>query len=253
MTFYWRILILILIFSPILVAQMVKNLPAQRNQITNCQHSLAHRESKRIPEKTYTSVSLTTLEPLIVWMTINCGKFLKRWEYQTTSFVSWEICMQVRQQQLELEMEQQTDSKLEKEYHKVVYCQVCTLWLLHLLSTTHSCLWQSPTVLCISELCLSFIFLRSYGIFFLWLISKESILQHSAFFMVQLSHVYMTTGKTIALTIWTSAGKAMSLLFYLSSQWAHCLTFLGLNLFFSKMVCFKTFSPQLWPELMQLV
>ena len=42
---------------------------------------------------------------------------------------------------------------------------------------------------------------------------KVSVLRHSAFFMVQLSHPYMTTGKTIALTIWTSVGKVMSLLF----------------------------------------
>ena len=41
----------------------------------------------------------------------NCGKFWKRWEYQTTWHASWEICMQVRKQQLELDMEQQTDSK----------------------------------------------------------------------------------------------------------------------------------------------
>ena len=43
--------------------------------------------------------------------------------------------------------------------------------------------------------------------------SKASILQHSAFFIVQLSHPYMTTGKTIALTIWDFVGKVMSLLF----------------------------------------
>ena len=43
--------------------------------------------------------------------------------------------------------------------------------------------------------------------------SKASILRRSAFFMVQLSHPYMTTGKTIALTIWTFVGKVMSLLF----------------------------------------
>ena len=40
-----------------------------------------------------------------------CGKFLKRWEYQTTWPASWEICMQVRKQQLKLDMEQQTGSK----------------------------------------------------------------------------------------------------------------------------------------------
>ena len=42
--------------------------------------------------------------------------------------------------------------------------------------------------------------------------SKASILQHSAFFLVQLSHLYVTTGKTIAFTIWTFVGKVMSLL-----------------------------------------
>ena len=41
-----------------------------------------------------------------VWITINCGKFWKRWEYQTTWPASWETCMQVRKQQLELDMEQ---------------------------------------------------------------------------------------------------------------------------------------------------
>ena len=41
----------------------------------------------------------------------NCRKFWKRWEYQTTWLASWEICMQVRKQQLELDMEQQTGSK----------------------------------------------------------------------------------------------------------------------------------------------
>ena len=44
-------------------------------------------------------------------ITINCGKFWKRWEYQTTWAASWEICMQVRKQQLEPDMEQQTGSK----------------------------------------------------------------------------------------------------------------------------------------------
>ena len=45
------------------------------------------------------------------FITINCGKFWKRWEYQTTWSASWETCMQVRKQQLELDMEQQTGSK----------------------------------------------------------------------------------------------------------------------------------------------
>ena len=41
-----------------------------------------------------------------VWITTNCGKFFKSWEYQTTLPVSWEICMQVKKQQLEMDMEQ---------------------------------------------------------------------------------------------------------------------------------------------------
>ena len=48
--------------------------------------------------------------------------------------------------------------------------------------------------------------------------SKASILQSSAFFIVQLSHPYMTTGKTIALTRWTFVGKVMSLLFNMLSR-----------------------------------
>ena len=48
--------------------------------------------------------------------------------------------------------------------------------------------------------------------------SEASILWHSAFFMVQLSHPYMTTGKTIALTKWTFVGKVMSLLFNMLSR-----------------------------------
>ena len=57
-----------------------------------------------------------------VWITTSCGKFLKRWEYQTTLPASCEICTQVKKQQLELDMEEQTDSKLRKEYIKAVYC-----------------------------------------------------------------------------------------------------------------------------------
>ena len=50
-------------------------------------------------------------KPLTVWMTLNCGKFWKRWEYQSTWPASSETYMQVRKQQLELDMEQQTGSK----------------------------------------------------------------------------------------------------------------------------------------------
>ena len=46
-----------------------------------------------------------------VWITTNCGKFLRRWEYQTTLLASWETCILVKKQQLELDMEQQTGFK----------------------------------------------------------------------------------------------------------------------------------------------
>ena len=49
---------------------------------------------------------MTMLMPLTVWITTNCGKFFKRWKYQTTLPASLEICMQVKKQQLELDMEQ---------------------------------------------------------------------------------------------------------------------------------------------------
>ena len=68
------------------------------------------------------SASLSTLKPLTVWITTDCGKFFMSWKYQTTWPASWEICMQVKKQKLELDMEKQTGSKLEKEYVKAVYC-----------------------------------------------------------------------------------------------------------------------------------
>ena len=80
--------------------------------------SLKKQESSR---KTSISALLTMPKPLTVWITINCGKFFKNWEYQTTWPASWEICMQVKKQQLELGMGQQTGSKKEKEYVKAVY------------------------------------------------------------------------------------------------------------------------------------
>ena len=55
-----------------------------------------------------------------VWIAINCGKFLKTWEYQTTLSVSWETCMQIKKKQLEPDMEQRTGSKLGKECNKAI-------------------------------------------------------------------------------------------------------------------------------------
>ena len=62
------------------------------------------------------------LKAWTVWITTNCGKFLKRWEYQNTLPASWEICVQVKKQELELDMEQQIGSKSGKEYIKAACC-----------------------------------------------------------------------------------------------------------------------------------
>ena len=75
------------------------------------------QESSR---KTSISSLLTMTKPLTVWITTNCEKFWKRWEYQTTWPASWEICMQVKKQQLEPDIEQRAGSKSGKEYVKAV-------------------------------------------------------------------------------------------------------------------------------------
>ena len=77
------------------------------------------QESSR--ETSTSALSTVMPKPLTVWITTNCGKF-KRWEHQTTWPASWEICMQVKKQQLEQDMEQWTISRLGKEYVKAVYC-----------------------------------------------------------------------------------------------------------------------------------
>ena len=79
-----------------------------RDQIVNIRWIIEKQENSR---KTSTSASLTMLKLLTVWVTTNCGTFLKTWECQTTWPASWEICMQVKKQQLELDMDQQTGSK----------------------------------------------------------------------------------------------------------------------------------------------
>ena len=77
-----------------------------RDQIANICWII--KKAREFQKNTYL---LTRPTPLTVWITINCGKFWKSWEYQTTWPASWEACMQVRKQQLELNMEQQTGSK----------------------------------------------------------------------------------------------------------------------------------------------
>ena len=76
-----------------------------------CNCTKEFQKKQENSRKTSTSALLIMPKPLTVWITINYGKFWKRWEYQTTWPASWETSMQVRKQQLELDMEQWTGSK----------------------------------------------------------------------------------------------------------------------------------------------
>ena len=80
-------------------------LKRQRNERSNSQHLLHHRRSRRIPKK-HLFLLYDYGNHLIVWITTNCGKFWKRWEYQTTRPACCKMCMQVRKHQLKLDMEQ---------------------------------------------------------------------------------------------------------------------------------------------------
>ena len=74
-----------------------------RDQIANIHWII--QKAREFQKKTSTSASLTMPKALTVWITTNCGQFLKRWEYQNTSAASRKICMQVKKQQLEPDME----------------------------------------------------------------------------------------------------------------------------------------------------
>ena len=81
--------------------------------------------------ETSISVSSTIPKPLTVWILINFGKLLKRWEYQTILPVSWEACMQVKKQQLEPSVKQLIGLRLRKEYDRAVCCHpVCLIYML---------------------------------------------------------------------------------------------------------------------------
>ena len=89
---------------------------------TNWDPSYWRKKRHETAKWSNTSALLTMPKPLTVWITTNCGKSFKRWEYQTILPASWEICMHVKKQQLELDMEHKTDSKSGKECVKTVYC-----------------------------------------------------------------------------------------------------------------------------------
>ena len=95
-----------------------------RNQIANIHWII--EKARQFQKNIYFCFTNYT-KALTAWITTNCGKFWKRWEYQTTLPASWEICRQFKKQQLEVDMEQQTGSKLGKEYIKAVYCHLTYL------------------------------------------------------------------------------------------------------------------------------
>ena len=84
--------------------------------------SVGSQKKQENSRKTSTSALLIMPKALTVWIKTNCRKFFKRWEYQTTLPESWETCIQVKKQQLELDMEPQTGSKLGNDYVKAVCC-----------------------------------------------------------------------------------------------------------------------------------
>ena len=90
-----------------------------RDQITNIHWII---EKARDFQKKHLLRFFDYAKALTVWITASCGKFLKRWEYQTTLPASYEICMQFKKQQLEPDMEPWTDFKLGKKHDKAVHC-----------------------------------------------------------------------------------------------------------------------------------
>ena len=93
--------------------------PEEPDQIINICWIIKKQESSR---KTSTSALLTIPKPLTMWAMTNCGKFFKRWEYQTTYLPPEKSVCRSRSNSQEPDMEQQTGSKLGKEYIKAVYC-----------------------------------------------------------------------------------------------------------------------------------
>ena len=96
---------------------------------------------------------------------MNCGKFLKRWEYQTTLSTSCKTSIQIKKQQLKLDMKQRTGSKLGKEYNKAVYCHLAYLtymwsisckllgWIKHKLESRLQGEYADMQITCRSQIC----------------------------------------------------------------------------------------------------
>ena len=90
------------------------NLDLEKAEEPEIKLSASVGSQKKQENSRKTSVSLTMVKPLTVWITRNHEKFFKRWEYQTTLTTSWEICMQAKKQQLELDLEKWSGSNWER-------------------------------------------------------------------------------------------------------------------------------------------
>jgi len=99
----------------------------KRNQRSNHQHLLDLEKAREFQKNISISASLTTLKPLTMWITTNCGKFLKRWEYQNLS-PEKPVCQVWH---TEPNMEKLAGSKLGKEYIKAVYCYPVYLYAVY--------------------------------------------------------------------------------------------------------------------------
>ena len=99
----------------------LRNGRGTRDQIANFQWIIEKSKMFSGPEK-HLLLLYWLCQSLWLCGSQQTGKFLKRWDYQTTLPAFWEICMQVKKEQWELDMEQQTGSKSGKEYVKAVYC-----------------------------------------------------------------------------------------------------------------------------------
>ena len=91
----------------------------------------SQKKAREFQKKRSISTSLTRLKPLTLWITTSCGKFLERWEYQTTLLASWETCMWVKKQQVKTRHGTMDWFQSEKgEYIEALYCHhVCLIYM----------------------------------------------------------------------------------------------------------------------------
>ena len=106
-----------------------------RDQIANIHQIIEKARNCRIIS---TSASLTMPKPLTMWITTNCGKFLKRWEHQTTLHVSGETCMQVKKPRVRTGYGNMDCFKLGKE-DRAIYCHPA--YLTYMQSTSGEMPW----------------------------------------------------------------------------------------------------------------